>query len=65
MGRRHKKIKCPYRYENPPCHNRVGQEAMRETESVSLVVCALCMEGIRTRAYIQKIFESTYGKKRR
>ena len=72
MSIKHYKMKCPYRFENhpylsknPPCHNKVGQEAMRETEWLSLVVCALCMEGIRTRAYIKKLFEITYGKKRR
>jgi len=48
---------CPYRDDNPPCDNRVGiaYSIRKEKFPPSLSICAACMEGIRTRAYIKKL----------
>jgi len=53
--------KCKTRNDRPECDNRV---AIRQMEKKNLSyptysVCAACMEGIRTRAYFKKIFESS------
>lgn len=53
--------KCKTRDDSPECDNRV---AIRQIEKKNLNyptygVCAACMEGIRTRAYIKKIFENS------
>lgn len=53
--------KCKTRDGKPECDNRVAIRQMRKKKLnyPTYSVCAACMEGIRTRAYIKKIFEGS------
>lgn len=53
--------KCKTRDYNPECDNRVAMRQMKKKKAnyPTYGVCAACMEGIRTRAYIKKIFEGS------
>ncbi len=69
MGRENKTPECPYR-EGKDCDHRVGREALDGSGvsysllGASITVCAICLEGMRSRAYIKKIFENTCETKR-
>jgi len=52
--------KCRTRNNRPECDNRVAimQLERKNLSYPSYSVCAACMEGVRTRAYIKKVFET-------